>query len=122
MKNTRTFIALLLLCGLLLVTAVSGVTVHRVCGRLLDAAEQVADVLREHPDDAPAAIEALERQWQRDSAKLRLFVPNETLVDLNETVARLDAMREAECDELTAELTAIRADLLWIRAREHTVF
>ncbi|HBI85364.1 MAG TPA: hypothetical protein DDX71_03610 [Ruminococcus sp.] len=118
MKNVRTCIALLMLCGLLLLTAASVLTVRHTCGNLLNAAENIANTLQTHPEDTRAAIQTLRQRWKSDAAVLHLFVPNQTLVDLNEAIARLDAMYTADCDELTAEIAAIRADLLWIRARK----
>ena len=118
MRNARTRIALLMLCALLTMAAASGITVSRTCGRLLDAAAAVGQNLQSHPADVPDAIAALRERWKSDSAVLHLFVPNQTLVELNASIAKLDAMHKADCEELTAELAAIRADLQWIRARK----
>lgn len=117
-KSTRTGIAAVLLAGITLLSFRSASAVRKSCGRLLACTEAVQAA----QGDASAEIGALEACWRKESRLLHFFVPNQPLTDLNEAILRLDALNRSQSDELTAELDAVRADLLWISGHEASVF
>ncbi|MBR6717518.1 MAG: DUF4363 family protein [Oscillospiraceae bacterium] len=120
-KRIRTALAVLLMLVLLMICSV--VTVRHCCGRLLRGTDLVLESLDSQQENAVSdAIEALEANWRRYSIPLHLFVPNQPLTDLNKSVFRLGAMQKDGCDELRAELCAVKADLEWIRGQEMTLF
>ncbi len=118
--NRRICTALAVLSMVILLMTGSVLTVQHCCGRLLRQTERVAASLG--TEQTAAEIKALEAQWRRYSIPLHLFVPNQPLTDLNETVFRLEALNTDRCDELRAELAAVRADLEWIRGQELSLF
>ena len=120
MKNRRICTAIAVLSAVILLMAGSVLTVQHCCGRLLGQTGRVEASLG--TEQAAAEIEALEAQWRRYSIPLHLFVPNQPLTDLNETIFRLNALYTERCDELRAELSAVRADLEWIRGQELSLF
>ena len=116
MKNTRVRIAFTVLFGMAALTGYSVRTVRRGCRALLAQTEAVMQTASQN--QAPEAeIAELEALWKQQSRRLHLFLPNQTLMELNASIARLDALSDADCDELTAELCAVRADLLWLDAQ-----
>ena len=120
-KRIRTALAVLLMLVLLMTGSV--VTVRYCCSRLLRGTDQVLESLDVQQADAVSdAIAELEANWRRYSIPLHLFVPNQPLTDLNKSVFRLGAMQQDGCDELRAELCAVKADLEWIRGQEMTLF
>lgn len=120
-KRIRTALAVLLMLVLLMTGSV--VTVRYCCGRLLRGTDLVLESLDVQQADAVSdAIAELEANWRRYSIPLHLFVPNQPLTDLNKSVFRLGAMQQDGCDELRAELCAVKADLEWIRGQEMTLF
>lgn len=121
MRNIRTRIAAGVLCALLVMIMVSFVTVQRVCSRLLAKTDAVCAAV-DSGNDPTDAISALEDAWAADRYRLHLFVQSEPLTDLNDAVNRLRPMYASDCDELTAELSAIRAELIWLRKQERSVF
>ena len=120
MKNKRIRTAIAVLCGIILLMTGSVITVRHCCGRLLLQTGRILDAIG--TEQAAAEIEALEADWRRYSIPLHLFVPNQPLTDLNKTVFRLQAMNADGCDDLRAELCAVRADLEWIRGQELSLF
>lgn len=120
MRNTRIRTAAAVFGGIILLMTGSVITVRHCCGRLLRQTEKIFDVLG--TEQAAQEIGALEAEWKRYSIPLHLFVPNQPLTDLNKTVFRLQAMNADGCDELRAELCAVRADLEWIRGQELSLF
>lgn len=123
MKNARVKIAAAVLWGILLLTVLSVITVRRSCMRLLGGTQIIAEAaVRGDGDAAHTAIGSLQKSWKHESNILRFFVPCETLSSLNQSIFRLDPLYDAGCDELTAELQAVRAALLWIHGMELTVF
>ena len=123
LRNTRVRIALCLLSAIVLMCIWSAVQVRRSCDRLLkctDAAIYAADTM--HKENLAGELGAIVRRWKKDSPLLHWFVPAQPLTDLNEAILRLEALHTAKSDELSAELCAVRADLLWIRGHELTVF
>ena len=120
MKNKRIRTALAALCIIMLLMLGSVVTVRHCCGRLLGQTDRVIAAIGS--EQTAAEIEALEAEWRRYSIPLHMFVPNQPLTDLNKSVFRLQAMHRASCDELRAELCAVKADLEWIRGQELSLF
>ena len=82
----------------------------------------VLEVTRWEATSSAATTAEAPTWWRRYSIPLHLFVPNQPLTDLNETVFGLRAMYTDRCDELRAELAAVRADLEWIRGQELSLF
>lgn len=120
MKNKRIRTALAVLCIIMLLMLGSVVTVRHCCGRLLRQTDRITASLG--TAQTAAEIEALESDWRRYSIPLHLFVPNQPLTDLNQTIFRLQALQSEACDELRAELCAVKADLEWIRGQELSLF
>ena len=114
MKNKRIRTAAAVLGGIILLMTGSVITVRHCCGRLLRQTGKILDAIG--TEQAAAEIEALEADWRRYS------IPNQPLTDLNKTVFRLQAMNADGCDDLRAELCAVRADLEWIRGQELSLF
>ena len=114
-KSTRVFIAEMLLAGITLLSVWSAFAVRRSCDRLLAC----TDAALASPAEQ---LCALRECWRAESRLLHYFVPNQPLTDLNKAILRLDALSQSQSDELHAELYAVRADLLWIREHEMTVF
>lgn len=113
MKNTRVWIAAAILCGLILLTVYSILAVQHSCTELTAQTERIIQAVAEHA--APEQeITELEQLWHKNSRLLRLFLPNTPLMELNETILRLNALCESDCDELTAELSAVTANLQWL--------
>lgn len=123
LKNTRIRVAMLLFAGISVLALWSAMTVRQCCNRLLTGTNAVIAAIRAE-DNAQTAdkIDALIQLWKSDSAAMHLFVPYQPLTDLNETILRLPALNDVQSDELEAELYAVRADLLWIREHELTLF
>ena len=116
MKNTRVRIAFTVLCGLTALTGYSVLAVRSGCAELLAQTEKIMQTA-ERQEETAGEIAALEALWQKQSRKLHLFLPNQSLMELNASVARLGALSEADSDELTAERSAVRADLEWLSAQ-----
>ena len=99
MKQMRLMIAGAVMAAVTALTVYSVAAVQRRCEILLRDADAVA-------------IAALERDWAQESGVLRLFVPAETLAELNRSVYRLAPL--SGTDELEAEVAAIRATVIWL--------
>lgn len=113
MRNLRVWTAAVILCGLLLLTGYSMRTVRQSCRTLTEQTARIMQTVAQQ--GAPEAeIAALEGMWQEKSARLQLFLPNAPLMELNAAIMRLRAMDAADCDELTAELAAVKANLEWL--------
>ncbi len=122
MKNLRVRIASAVLTLMLLLTVTGVVSVRRSCAHLIAQTEAVMQAVEAGGKDAAAEpIEKLEAEWRRYSRRMHLFVPNQPLSELNTEILRLDALRQADCDELTATLAGITAHLQWIRGMELSV-
>lgn len=122
MSNKRIRIAFFVLCGILALTVWAFASVQRQCGALIRHTENILQILKSENGNPEDAIALLADTWQSDSFWLHLFVPDQPLNDLNRAIARLPALYDADCDELTSELCAIRADLQWICQQDMTVF
>ena len=120
MKNKRIRTALAVLGIIFLLMLGTVLTVRHCCGRLLRQTDRILAALG--TEQTAAEIEMLEAEWRRYSIPLHLFVPNQPLSDLNETIFRLNALYTGRCDELRAELCAVKADLQWIRGQELSLF
>ena len=120
MKNKRIRTAAAVLGVILLLMLGSVLTVRHCCGRLLRQTGRVLESLG--TESTAAEIQTLEADWRRYSIPLHLFVPNQPLTDLNETIFRLEALYADRCEELRAELCAVKADLEWIRGQELSLF
>lgn len=113
MRNLRVWTAAAILCGLILLTVCSVRSVRQSCRALTEQTARIRQAVAEQ-QSPEAEIAALERVWREKSPRLQLFLPNAPLMELNGTIMRLRAMDEADCDELTAELAAIEANLKWL--------
>ena len=121
--NKRFLTAICLLGIVLILIAVSTVTVCSGC----DAVLRRTKVLCSIPEGTPAehtaeALSALQDVWLRSRAKLQFFVPNQQLNEINREICRLPALLGSGCDELSAELSAVRADLTRIREQACSLF
>lgn len=113
MKNLRVWIAAAILCGMILLTVYSLFAVRHSCAELTAQTARISQAVAQHA--APEQeIAALEQLWRKNSRVLHLFLPNAPLMELNETILRLHALCESDSDELTAELSAVTADLQWL--------
>lgn len=111
MKNARIKTAAGVLAGIMLLIFASVVTVRKCCSDLIRHTEAVLAAERA---DAMPAIAELERAWEQDKRLLRLFVPNQQMIELNAEIMQIRAHYEADTGEMAAGLTAVKADLEWI--------
>ena len=111
MKQMRLMIAGAVMAAVTALTVYSVAAVQRRCEILLRDADAVA-IAAEQGTAVRAAIAALEQDWAQERGVLRLFVPAETLAELNRSVYRLAPL--SGTDELPAEVAAIRATVIWL--------
>ena len=112
MKQMRLMIAGAVMAAVTALTVYSVAAVQRRCEILLRDADAVAAAGERDAAAVEAAIAALEQDWAQESGVLRLFVPAETLAELNRSVYRLAPL--SGTDELEAEIAAIRATVIWL--------
>ena len=110
-----------MLTALLMMIAVSFVTVQRTCTALIEKTQAAAEAVHTG-SDAAAAIGELETAWESGCKWLELFVQSQPLADLSGEISRLRPLYEAGSDGLDAEIAAIDAGLRRIRRQERTVF
>ncbi len=109
-------VSLLLICVVVLLIVVSLVTVNHhcdlMCGTIYAVME--ADATADHEATISAVKEA-HTQWEQSCKWLELFVPRQSIAEVNTAMAKLLPLAEAENDELAAECAALKAALLWMR-------
>ncbi|MBR3679347.1 MAG: DUF4363 family protein [Oscillospiraceae bacterium] len=116
MKPTRMKIAAAVLSAIVILLAVSHLTVARECRRILNAVEAVAVSEQSDMDSAVIGtnIETLQNRWRHTYLVLRLFIPTTELEEADTLIARLPALQQAGCEELCADCAAISASILRI--------
>lgn len=109
-------VSMLLICVAVLLIAASLLTVNRhcdlMCGKINAVMEADAVADREA---TVTAVEEAHTQWEQSRGWLQLFVPRQSMAEVNTAIAKLLPLAEAENDELTAECAALKAMLLWMR-------
>lgn len=120
----KRFLTALCLLGIVLVLIVfSTVTVCSGCSTVLRHTEALCSIPEGAPADQTAEeLAALQDIWCRSRTKLQFFVPNQQLNEINREIFRLPALQSSGCDELRAELFAVRADLKRIREQALSPF
>ncbi len=109
-------VSMLLICVIVLLIATSVLTVHHHCD--LMQTRVAAVVQASDASDSAAAVtaaEAVDTQWAQSRMWLLLFVPRQSIAEVNTSIAKLLALAESENDELTAECASLRAMLQWLR-------
>ncbi len=109
-------VSMLLICIVVLLIAASLLTVNCYCDLMCEKIAAVSDA--DATSDRAATIAAVEEtytQWEQSSKWLQLFVPKQSMAEVNTAIAKLLPLAEAENDELAAECAALRAMLLWLR-------
>ncbi|MCQ2408055.1 MAG: DUF4363 family protein [Oscillospiraceae bacterium] len=112
MKQMRLMIAGAVMAAVIALTMYSVIAVQRRCEILLRDADAVTAAAEQDTAAVRAAISALEQDWAHECSVLRLFIPAETLAELNRSVSRLAPL--IGTDGLEAELSALRATVIWI--------
>lgn len=119
MKGKRTSshvqVSLLILCAVVLMLSASALTVSHHCDRLHTLITQI--VAADATDDAEqtlAAIHTLQQEWQESCFWLKLFLPRQSISELNTGIARLQPLAEAGNDELVSECAVLLAIVEWL--------
>lgn len=121
--NKRFLTALCLLGIVLMLIVFSTVTVCSGCDAVLSRTDALCSIPEGAPADRTAAeLSALQEVWRRSRGRLQFFVPNQQLNEINREICRLPALLDSGCDELSAELSAVRADLTRIREQARSLF
>lgn len=108
-------VSVLILCAVVLMLSASAFTVSHLCDRLHMRIEQiVAADADENSEKALAEIHTLQQEWQESRFWLKLFLPRQSVSDLNMGIARLQPLAEAENDELASECAALLAMVDWL--------
>ncbi len=113
---TRVHASLLILLGIaiLLFSGMRIVSYH--CRQLQQQLTVISEAaLQEDMETAEAALQAFQRQWDESCPLLKLFVPRQSVMDLNTTIAKLLPLAQANSEELSAECHAISAILEWLQ-------
>lgn len=109
-------VSMLLICIVVLLIAASLLTVNRHCNLMCEKINAVMEA-----DDTAdrgttiSAVEEAQTQWKQSCKWLQLFVPRQSVAEVNTAIAKLLPLAEAENDELAAECAALNAMLLWMR-------
>ena len=111
MKLPHIRIAIAVLIAVLAVVIWSTVSVHRTLNALLQQTEAIRS------QQAHDGTEILVRDWETCAPKLRMFLQNDALADLNEAILRLPAECASDADACQAELAGIAADLRWLEQK-----
>lgn len=109
-------VSMLLICIAVLLIAASLLTVNRHCDLMCEKINGVMEA--EAAVDRGAIISAVEEahtQWEQSRGWLQLFVPRQSMAEINIALAKLFPLAEAENDELVAECAALKAMFLWMR-------
>lgn len=123
MKQPRVKIAVALLTGIVGVVAWSGYCIWNE-SKIMQNKSVRLEVLvaQEAPDEVVnAAMDELFADWKRTRLLLMLYLPASEVEPIDNSVAKLLPMYQAECDELTAELSALTATFERIRREEFMV-
>lgn len=123
MKQPRVVIASCLLVGIIGLSAWSGLCIRNECKLLCGQISRIAVLVSEEaPDEiVVSAIDEMTAYWKSVRIKLMLFLPGNELEPLDSSVAKLLPMYQADCDELTAELSSLGADFSRLRREEFMV-
>lgn len=119
MKKKRTSshvqVSVLILCGVVLMLAFSSLTVSHHCERLSARIERIiAADAEDHTEKALSEIHVLEQEWQESRFWLKLFLPRQSVSELNAGFARLRPLAENNNDELASECAVLTAMLEWL--------
>lgn len=106
---------MLLLCMVVLLIATSMLTVEYHCTEMDRKLARVM-VFSEEADmkNAASAVDAALEQWEQSRRWLQLFVPRQSVAELNTGFAKLQPLAQAKNDELASECAALRAMLCWV--------
>lgn len=117
MKQTRIKIAAVILGVIAVLIGTSYLTVERECHAILDAVAEVAASEQADADEAvlETKIRQLQTQWKHTYLVLQLFIPITELEEADTLIARLPALKQSGCEELTADCAAITASIRRIR-------
>ena len=96
--------------------------VRTVCAELLAREETAAQAVASHAADTGTAIAALQETWERNGQSLQFWVAGTILSTLNQNMKRLMPLYENSSEALSAELEAVRADIMWIYEQEIMIF
>ena len=96
--------------------------VRTVCKDLLRNQERAEQALAEDAEELRDALSALTDAWEQSGASLQLWVAGEILCTLNQNISRLIPLWETGSDDLSAELSAVKADIQWLYDQEFVIF
>ena len=92
--------------------------VRQICTDLLQMQTRAERTVIENSADARQAVMELTEAWQQRGTVLQFLVAGNVLGELDGSMNRLVPMLDAECDELSAELAAVKSNLKWIYCQE----
>ncbi len=108
-------ISMLLLCIVILLIAASMFTVEYHCTEMERKLARVMAVSEATAmENAASAVDAALEQWEQSRRWLQLFVPRQSVAELNTGFAKLQPLAQSGNDELTSECAALRAMLRWV--------
>lgn len=108
--------ALALLCGY------AFRTVRSICMELLTMQARAENAVTAHQTNVRDAVTALTDTWEQHGTALQFLVAGNVLGELDDSMNRLLPMLDADCDELTAELAAVKSNIRWIYDQEIMIF
>lgn len=119
MKKQRTSshvqVSVLILCAVVLMLSFSALTVSQHCNRLSARIQRI--VAADEEDNAKQVlteIQVLEQEWQESRFWLKLFLPRQSVSELNAGIARLRPLAENGNDELASECAVLNAMVEWL--------
>ena len=116
---TRIKISAAILGLLLLASVVSGVWVNVRCGRLISAADRVAELSESGADaEAVAAAKRLEQDWENFRKTASVLIRSDRLSEVDRICTRISYYAENGRDELVPELIELHHILEQLRDGE----
>lgn len=116
---TRVKISAAILGLLLLASVVSGVWVNVRCGRLISAADRVAELSERGADgEAVAEAKALEQDWENFRKTASVLIRSDRLSEVDRICTRISYYAENGRDELVPELIELHHILEQLRDGE----
>lgn len=120
MRSEHLRIAGGILCGIAAAACLAGAEMLVRFDRLIVQSDTLIRAVSEHQPEAALrnGLNSLEQCWKDSRFWLEILIPNDTLSDLNGSIARLPAELSAGSDAFSADLAAVSADLKWLRRRQ----
>ena len=113
---TRVHASLLILSGIIILLLAGMRIVSYHCQTLQQQLAVISEAAsQEDMTAAETSLEAFHIQWNQSYPWLMLFVPRQSVIDLNTSIAKLLPLAQANSEELCAECHAISALLEFLK-------